>query len=253
IAAATTFPRREPHAGTTGRRPTATLLALGLVGGSIPFVLFFEGLARASSTQAAFIHKTLLLWVAALAVPLLRERVGLPHLGAFALLIAGQAALTGGSGGFGWGAGESMVLAATLLWAVELVIAKRLLRSFGSSTLAVARMGVGSVALLGWLAVTDRLELLLGLGASQWAWALGTGAILAAFVGTWFAALARAQAVDVTAVLVFGAVVTGVLASGVQGAPLASQAPGLLLVTVGTAIIAATALRPVPAPARETT
>ena len=29
------------------------LLAVGIIGGSVPFVLFFEGLARASSTQAA--------------------------------------------------------------------------------------------------------------------------------------------------------------------------------------------------------
>lgn len=232
-----------------GRAPASTgqrigLVLLGLVGGSVPFVLFFEGLARASSAQAAFIHKTLLVWVAALAVPLLRERVGLPHLAAFALLIGGQAALAGDLGGFAWSSGEWMVLAATLLWAVELVIAKRLLRSFGSLTLGIARMGVGSVALLGWLAVTGRLGVLAGLGASEWGWALTTGSILAAFVATWFAALARAQAVDVTAVLVFGAVVTGVLSAGVQGPPLGAQAPGLLLVTVGTALVAAAAFRP---------
>ena len=50
-----------------------------MIGGSVPFVLFFEGLARAEATQAAFIQKTLVVWVALLAVPLLRERFGVPH------------------------------------------------------------------------------------------------------------------------------------------------------------------------------
>ena len=49
---------------------------------------------------------------------------------------------------------------------------------------------------------------LLALTAAQWGWALLTGLLLTAYVATWYAALARAQAVDVTAVLVFGAVVT---------------------------------------------
>ena len=66
------------------RGPDATrqwlgLVALAGIGGSVPFVLFFEGLSRASATQAAFIHKTLVVWVALLAVPLLRERLGAAH------------------------------------------------------------------------------------------------------------------------------------------------------------------------------
>ena len=52
------------------------VVAVACLGGSVPFVLFFEGLSRADATQAAFIHKTLVVWVALLAVPLLRERLG---------------------------------------------------------------------------------------------------------------------------------------------------------------------------------
>ena len=52
------------------------LLAIGIIGGGIPFALFFEGLALSSSPAAAVIHKTLFLWVAVLAVPFLGERLG---------------------------------------------------------------------------------------------------------------------------------------------------------------------------------
>ena len=67
------------------RRQWLGLVAVACIGGSVPFVLFFEGLARADATQAAFIHKTLVVWVALLAVPLLRERLGPAHVAAIAL------------------------------------------------------------------------------------------------------------------------------------------------------------------------
>ena len=74
------------------------LLAVAVIGGSVPFVLFFEGLARAEATQAAFIQKTLVVWVALLAVPLLKERFRAPHALAIVLLLVGQAWLAGRAG-----------------------------------------------------------------------------------------------------------------------------------------------------------
>jgi drug/metabolite transporter (DMT)-like permease len=37
-------------------RRWVALVALGIVGGSVPFVLFFEGLTRAEATQGSFIQ-----------------------------------------------------------------------------------------------------------------------------------------------------------------------------------------------------
>src|SRR3989344_1621138 len=53
------------------------LLVIGLVGGSIPFALFFSGLANTSALNASLIHKTLFIWVAILAIPFLKEKIGL--------------------------------------------------------------------------------------------------------------------------------------------------------------------------------
>jgi hypothetical protein len=102
-------------------------------------------------------------------------------------------------------------------------------------------MGLGTVILVGWLAATGRSGDLLALSADQWSWALLTGMLLAGYVATWYAALARAQAVDVTAVLVFAAVVTAVLARVADGASL--DALGLAVVTLGTALAVLAALR----------
>lgn len=223
------------------------LVAVGVVGGSVPFLLFFEGLSRAASTDAAFIHKTLVVWVAVLAVLVLRERLGWPHLAAMAALVAGQAILTDDLAGLGLGSGEALVLAATLLWSVEIVIAKRLLGSLSALTVGVSRMALGGVVLVGWLAVTGELGELWAYSASQWAWVLLTGLLLTGYVATWYAALARAQAIDVTAVLVFGAVVTAALAGVLDGVPLRPDLPGLVLVAAG---VAAVALRPRARPTR---
>ncbi len=244
-------------APVTGARMTAPtrprqwlgLGAVALIGGSIPFLLFFEGLATATSVQAALVHKTLVVWVAVLAVLVLRERLGPWHWAAIALLLIGQAGLGGGLLS-GWGRGETMILVATLMWAVEVVLAKRLLGELSSWTVALARMGLGSALLVGWLVATGDAGALLSMTADQWAWVLVTGVLLAGYVATWFAALARAGAVDVTAVLVLGAIITAILSAIVRGTQLAPQAGWLVVLLAGGALItwqAWTAPGPVPA------
>jgi uncharacterized membrane protein len=121
------------------------------------------------------------------------------------------------------------------------VLVKRLLEALAPRTLAAARMGVGTVVLVAWVALSGRAGDLLALSTEQWGWAALTGLLLSAYVATWYAALARAQAVDVTAVLVFGAVVTALLANAADGAAL--DPVGLVLVTTGAALIAVAALR----------
>lgn len=215
-----------------GRRQWIGLLALGVIGGSVPFLLFFEGLARASSVQSAFIHKTLVVWVAVLAVALLRERLSAFHWVAIALLVIGQIGLVGGVG-ITVGSGELMILGATLLWSVEVVVAKWLLAGLSPWTVGLVRMTLGSVVLVVWVVARGQAGLLLAMDGVQWGWVLLTGVILAAYVGTWFAALARAQAVDVTAVLVLGAVVTAGLQAAVQGVGIAPQLVWLAMLLGG--------------------
>ena len=232
----------------TIRRHRLGLLAIAVIGGSVPFVLFFEGLSRAEATQAAFLQKTLVVWVALLAVPLLHERLGWPHFAAIALLVVGQAWLAGDAGTVVFRSGESLILAATLLWAVEVIVAKKLLAGLDSRILGAARMALGTVVLLGWVVVSGRADELFSLSGDQWRWALLTGLILAGYVATWFAALASAQAVDVTAVLVFGAVITALLSRWADG--VAFDLGGVILITAGAILIAIPARRRVsPEPA----
>ena len=154
----------------------------------MPFLLFFTGLAQASAPSAAFIQKTLFIWVAMLAVPFLGERLGLAQLGALGVLLAGQLLVVMPRASPG-ASGESMIAAATVLWAVESILAKRVLRSVPSRVVGAARMGIGLVVLFGFLAVTGRLAALATLTAIQWGWVLVHRASCAGYVATWFAAL----------------------------------------------------------------
>lgn len=228
--------RHRPEAARGVRDHWRGMLVVAVVGGSIPFLLFFEGLAQVTSSDGAFIHKTLVVWVTIGAVVFLRERIGPWHIAALALLIGGQAALGGGVGALALGRGELLILAATLLWAGETVVAKRVLAEVSPQALAVARMGGGAVILVVHGVVTGGLTSIGAVGLHHLGWILFTSVTLAAYVGTWYAALARAQAVDVSAVLVGGALITALLETGVRG--LAAPPPlGVVLVMAGVAAI----------------
>ncbi len=235
---------RRSEVRALDRRAWAGMALIGIIGGSIPFLLFFSGLAMASAPTAAFIHKTLFVWVAVLAVPLLGERLGWFPIAALGLLLAGQA-LVSPPIGVSWGAGETMIAAATLLWSVEVVIARRLLLgNVPSAVLGAARLGIGLIVLVGYLGVTGRFSVIAGLTATQWAWALGTGVLLAGYVATWLAALERAPASVVASVLVIAAPISAILQAIANGAtPSAQVLAGQLAITLGAAAMAVIALR----------
>jgi drug/metabolite transporter (DMT)-like permease len=239
---AVALPGARAH-GVPALRPREliALAIVGLLGGGLGFFLFFNGLALASAPSAAFIHKTLFVWVAVLAVPLLGERLGLIQVGALGLLVAGQAIVLPPSG-IEWGIGETLILAATACWAVEVVLVRRFLRALPARLLGACRLGIGLPVLLGAIAwnggVTTQLTPL------AWTWIVVTGLVLAGYVGTWFAALRQAPASEVTSVLVAGAVVTGLLQAISKGsAPSLPIATGYLLMLAGVAgLIAAATL-----------
>lgn len=223
------------------RRSWGWLAVIGIVGGSLPFLLFFGGLAQASAPSAAFIHKTLFIWVALLAVPLLGERLGLAQLGALAVLLVGQALILTPAG-VTWGVGETMIAAATLLWAVETIVARRVLRSVPAGVVGAGRLAIGMVVLTGYLAATGSLGGVAALSGTQWGWVLLTGALLSGYVATWFAALQRAPASLVTAILVLGAPVTAGLQALQTGAipPIPVLTGQVLVLLAGGALIAQT-------------
>lgn len=226
-----------------GARTWSGMTLVGVFGGGVAFLLFFSGLAMASAPSAAFIHKTLFVWVAMLAVPFLGERLGLIQIGALGALLGSQLLITPPTG-VSWGMGETLIAAATLIWAAEVMLAKRLLARVDPLVLGVGRLGIGLIVLIGYVGITGKLGTLFALDATQWAWVVGSGALLAGYVGTWFAALRLAPASVVTSVLVLGAPITAALASIANGTlPQAQPLAGYVLALVAAAAVALVAIR----------
>lgn len=229
------------------------LTVVGILGGGVAFLLFFSGLAMASAPSAAFIQKTMFVWVAILAVPLLGERLGLAQLAALAALVVGQA-LVVPPRGIAWGTGETLILVATLCWAVEVVVVRRVLRGVATPIVATGRLSIGLVVLIGFVAITGRMGGILALGPQAWVWILLTGLILAGYIGAWFAALRRAPATVVTSVLVGGAVITGALQALARGGPpTVDLVSGYVLIVAAVGLTALLAVRARPLSGRPAT
>jgi drug/metabolite transporter (DMT)-like permease len=226
-----------------GTRGWLGLAVLGVIGGSVPFLLFFTGLAQASAPAAAVIHKTLFIWVALLAVVLLRERLGAWQIGALGVLLVATLMVQPPSD-VSWGGGESLIALATGFWAVETIIARRLLASVPPLVAGAGRMGFGLVVLVGYLAVTGKLGVFAQLGLAQWAWVVGTGVLLAGYVATWYGALQRAPAAMVAAVLTIGAPITaGLQVISTGSVPTAGPLAGYLLMLLTAGGLAVAVLR----------
>ncbi len=188
------------------------LLLIAVIGGSIPFLLYFEGLRTVSAINANIIHKTMFLWVAAMALPFLRERLSLLQVVGY-VLVAWSSLFLGGFSGFTGSAAELMILAATILWSVENIIAKVALKNIDSALVAWARMFGGALVLVGIAAFEQKLPLLFTVTTSQLTATAGSVAFLTAYVLTWYKALKLAPATVVTSVLILATPVTNLLSA----------------------------------------
>lgn len=196
------------------KREVLYLILIGIIGGSIPFYLYFTGLSQIPAVNAAIIHKTLVFWVAILAIPLLKEKITRTQIVAVLLLFISNF-FVGGFKGFRFSNGELFVLIATIFWAIENILAKKILPSVDPDIVTGARMGFGSILLLGAAVITvpSGLAKIVTLNSTQWFWMILTVILLLGYVMSWYRALKFAPAITVTSVLVASTLVTNVLSA----------------------------------------
>ena len=190
------------------------LLLIGIIGGSLPFYLYFTGLSQTPAVNAAIIHKTLVFWVMLMAIPFLKEKVSKWQILGVLMLFAGNV-FVGGFKGFKFSQGELMLLVATVLWAVENILAKKVLATVSPNIVTAFRMGLGSVVLMSATIITvpQVLQKSLALSNEQFLYMGLTVLFLLAYTTTWYRALKHAPAVVVTSVLVSSTLVTNVLSA----------------------------------------
>lgn len=192
------------------------LILIGIIGGALPFYLFFTGLQFVKTAVVAnLIHKTLFVWVAGLAFLFLKEKVNLTYLISFVLIFIGNFYFAASS--FSFGKGELMVLAATLLWSVENIIAKKVLKNVSPDLVGLFRMGLGALVLLFSVFMVGKGGLLLSLDMKQLSVIFIGGTILFFYIFTWYRALKYTPASLATLVLIFSVVVGNILNGSFTG------------------------------------
>ncbi|MFZ5364149.1 MAG: DMT family transporter [Patescibacteria group bacterium] len=188
-----------------------TLVLIGLVGGSIPFLFFFKGLAMTSGATTSFVHKTMFLCVIVLAALFLKEKINKNLVIGALLLMLGNAMLLKIFGGFKFSYGELLVLFATLFWAVEQVISKKALENISPKVLAWGRMFFGFLFIFIFWAATGQIKLLSGVGAAELSWVWITAVFLLGYVLTWYSGLKYIKVSTAACILSLGAPITSLL------------------------------------------
>ncbi len=183
--------------------------AIGLFGGSIPFLLFFKGLQLTSAASAGFIHKTMFIWVTVLAFVFMKERINKKFLVPALLVVLGNFLLLS-INSFSWGMGETWVLVATLFWSVENIISKNALKDLDGKTIAFGRMFFGSLFILMFLVFSGNIQGIVNLSLSQVLWTGFTSLLLLGFVYTYYNGLKFVSPTTATSILLLGSPITTV-------------------------------------------
>ena len=229
--------RRAEYRRLNGRQ-SVWLVALALTGGSIPYVLFFTGLQHTNAITASVLNHLQFAFVAVIAFVFLRERVSAWMWAGLLVLLVGVTLGTN-LGKVHWDTGAYLILASTVLFAIDFVIAKHLLKELSTLAVMTAKMSLGTLMLIAYSAWTGRLAAVAHLTAAQWRISMTVGLILLAFTVTTFVAIRN---VSVTAVIAIGQaspIITALLDLAVSRhlrLPLANSV-GLLVTFIAVAAI----------------
>jgi drug/metabolite transporter (DMT)-like permease len=182
------------------RKTWAWMIALALTGGSVPFALFFSGLKLTTAATGAVLNHLQFVLVAIFAVMFLREKIRPAMWAGFGVLLLGTMLGTN-LHALKWNDGAWLIGASTVLFAIDFVIAKHLLRGLATLTVMTARMTIGTAILFVYVIGIGHLGQATHLNSTQWEFVVATGLILLLFTVTTFTAIRHAS---VSAVLAIG-------------------------------------------------
>lgn len=212
------------------------LSLIGLVGGSVPFLLFFKGLQMTAGSTSGFIHKTLFVYASIFAIIFLKERWNWGLGVGIGALLLGNYLIIGPDLSFSIGHG--LILLATMLWAAENTYAKKVMKELSGTVVGFGRMAFGSVFIFVFLLATGKTPTIMSMTSAQYLWILVTSVFLLLYVFTFYNGLRHVRVSTATAVLALGSPITTLLAFIFKGTAInATTAGGMLLIVVGVAAV----------------
>jgi drug/metabolite transporter (DMT)-like permease len=224
------------HFRNLSRKQWGLLALIGVIGGSLPFLMFFWGLKLGGAAVSSFIFRSLFIFAGVFGYLILKERPEPKDYAAGLIILSGNALLV--SGELAFGIGQLLVLGATALWALEYTVSRKVLADVHPNVVVVSRMLFGSMVLFAFLGATGSLSLLSTVSIEVVQWLALTALLLFGFVMGWYNALKHLPVLKATAVLATGGIVTAVLNLAFVGKVVTvTEAMGLMLIVLGAAMV----------------
>ncbi|GBE19597.1 MAG TPA: DMT family transporter [Candidatus Pacearchaeota archaeon] len=188
------------------------LISIGIIGGSLAFWLFFTGLKLTTAGRAAFIHKTLPVFVLILAFVFLKEKITKKQLGAIGIMILGLILIELTKVQSAIRIGDLLVLGATFLWAIENTLSKKVMLEKESNwVVTFSRMFFGSLVLFSIIFISGKTSLLFSLNLQQILYIAISGTFLLFYVLTWYWGLRYINLSKASTILLIAPVISLVL------------------------------------------
>ncbi|MFH0929409.1 MAG: DMT family transporter [Candidatus Aenigmatarchaeota archaeon] len=144
-----------------------TLISIGFVAG-LGFLAFFNGLSLTTAGRASFLHKLLPLFITVLAFAFLKEKLKRLQIYSMFVMILGTYLLSSSAITFDIAVGDILVIAATVLFAIENIISKSaMIKKESNFVVSFCRMFFASVVLFSIVVLTGSFNQLLLLTYEQ--------------------------------------------------------------------------------------
>jgi drug/metabolite transporter (DMT)-like permease len=220
--------------------PWKHLIAIALIGGSFAFLMFFTGLKLTTAGRGAFLHKTLPLYITIFAFLFLKEKISQKQVLALTLMIIGtvliySAKITTSEFWLNPSLGDLLVIGATVLWAIENTIARKVMID-GESNFVVsfARMFLGAIILFAIIILQDKMSLLFSLTMLEIINLTISIAILFGYVFCWYWSIKLINVSKASTILLLAPVISLILGMIIFNEPVPNlQLLGSALVLVG--------------------
>jgi drug/metabolite transporter (DMT)-like permease len=225
--------------------PWKYLIVIGIVGGGLAFLLYFNGLALTTTSRAAFLQKTLPIYTTVLAFIFLKEKVSpRQSIALLAMLIGAFFVVSSDVSPAAFWAnpafGDILVLAATVLWGMENVLAKyAMIKDESNLVVSFARMFIGSLFLFSAVIFLGKTGALLSMNPAQLGNVLVSTGILLGYVFCYYWSIKLINVSKASAILLLAPVITLFISVYVLGEPFPLlQRIGAVLILAGAFVVA---------------
>jgi len=216
------------------------LALIAIIGGAFAFLLFFDGLRLTTSGRAAFLQKTMPIYVVVLAFLFLKERITKKYLYSIFLMLIGTAIIyyseiVPAQLWLNPSLGDLLVIGATILWALENVLSRKvMIKGESNFIVSFVRMFFGGIILFSIVLLLGKYDLLMSLNSQQVISISVSTIILFGYVLFWYWSLKFINVTKASSLLLLSPVISLLIGNGFLNEPVPfTQLIGSALILVG--------------------